>query len=395
MRLTGQDQDMYPMVKETVQFMNKQLGYKFRDKVVCNLRDHEWVKERIGIDTTILQCSTPNGITRYDTRPSIRENFPSRTAAPKVQALVFSMETADQPLGILFLFDNSCWSALPTLPSEEQYTTLYIYSSFIHRQKTPPINIARVTMGTVGCYPKTHSMYATAKTKMEYQLPNGFRATLKKFYTSIKAEVEAPNKEWGRGYVFQDQKRRLQATLEHAVNKNVRTFNDTLEKLFSDHIYKGVAVKAASISKQQYLIRELFKNPERVRHVVETYEQQQGLNLLAEIDKVEDDVALLQKIVCKHRVLHYHGSDKVLHVGEFDEEHSWHPSIADFTAAIDPMVINKLCILDAAMNRDSGETPYVAGVGFAMDQAETGSVFGNTFVRMYYLDSQNDGIAGD
>ena len=387
MRLTGQDQDMYPMVKETVKFMDKQLGYKFKDKVVCNLRDHEWVKDRIGIDTTILRCSNNVGqaISFRDMK-----HLAKVEATPKVQALVFSMETAEQPLGVLFLFDNSCWSALPTLPSEEQYTTLYIYSPFIHRQKNPPINIARVSLGTVGCYPKTNSMYATAKTKMEHQLPNGFRATLKKFYTVIKGQVEAPNKEWGRGYVFTDQKRRLQATLERAVNKNVRTFNDTLEKLFSDHIYEGVAVKAESISKQQYLIRELFKNPERVRHVMETYEQQQGLNLLAEIDKVEDDVALLQKIVCKHRVLHYHGSDKVLHVGEFDEEHRWYPSIDDFTAAIDPMVINKLCILDAAMDRDSGQTPYVAGVGFAMDQAETGSVFGNTFVRMYYLDSQND-----
>jgi len=386
MRLTGQDQDMYPMVKETVKFMDKQLGYKFKDKVVCNLRDHEWVKDHIGFDEAILQFldNTPNGTTRYD------HHRVNGLGVPKVQALVFSMEAIEQPLGVLFLFDNSCWSAQPAVAAGWQYTTLYIYSPFIHRSKTPPIKIARVRMDTVGCYPKTSCIYATAKTKMEYQLPNGFRATLKKFYTSIKAEVEAPNKEWGSGYVFTDQKRRLQSILEQAVNKNVRTFNDTLEKLFSDHIYEGVAVKAATISKQQYLIRELFKNPERVRHMVETYEQQQGLNLLAEIDKVEDDVALLQKIVCKHRVLHYHGSDKVLHVGENDMERRWFPSIDDFTAAIDPVVVNKLCILDAAMDRASGQTPYVAGVGFAMDQVERGTVFGSTFVRMYYLDSQND-----
>ena len=79
-----------------------------------------------------------------------------------------------------------------------------------------------------------------------------------------------------------------------------------------------------------------------------------------------------------------------MHVDEFGEAYSWYSSITDFIAAAHTNEFtNKLYILDAAMDRDSKQTPYVAGVGFAMDEPEAGSMFGNTFVRMYYLDSQN------
>ena len=176
-----------------------------------------------------------------------------------------------------------------------------------------------------------------------------------------------------------------------AVEKEINKFNQVLEKLYSDHVYNGV--KGVGLNKEKFMVRELFKSPEQLRSMFESHERQQGTNLLEEVTKMEEDAEAFSNMVSKIGVTHFQASDKVVvcSIGKGDEKFTrWYQNFTDFMESEDSLVTNKIHILDTALDRDKGKSPYIMGVGFSIQESEDGQLFGKTFRRSYLLDSQFD-----
>ena len=143
------------------------------------------------------------------------------------------------------------------------------------------------------------------------------------------------------------------------------------------------------------MVRELFKNPVQLRSMFESHERQEVTNLLEEISKTEEDAEASSKMVGSVGITHFQASDKVVvyvmeKLSRKVEFVRWHQNFTDFMESEDSLITNKIHILDAAIDRDKGRSPYISGVGFSFQDSEDCQLFGKTFKRSYLLDSQFD-----
>jgi len=308
------------------------------------------------------------------------------------------MDKIEQPLALMLFFDSSCDSVFPVLNPSEQKTTLYIYSNYWQRAKSPsmrPLNIDRADLD----FYKDSCMYANKDIRLRSdKLPTNFRTLLTQFHKVVNPVVEgtyAPSVPSMRDLEYEKDKHKHYFV--SAVEKEINKFNQVLENLYSDHVYNGVE----GVGKEKFMVRELFKSPEQLRSMFESHERQQGTNLLEEVTKMEEDAEAFSNMVSKIGVTHFQASDKVvvcsMKKGKDWEEWAenmkftrWYQNFTDFMESEDSLITNKIHILDAALDRDKGKSPYIMGVGFSIQDSEDGQLFGKTFKRSYLLDSQFD-----
>ena len=388
---------VFPMVTETIKFLDKKLGYKYKDEIAADIHSVKWLNDTVKHSSSAALLAvrkSDGGQIRW------RKNIPNGdveipfTGEPLIQVLALTMDKVEQPLALMLFFDSSCDSVFPVLSPNEQKTTLYIYSNYWQRAKSPsmkPLNIDRADLD----FYQDSCMYANKDIRLRSdKLPTNFRTLLTQFHKIIKATVEGTHKSYDvpirdLGYEKDRHKHHFVAAVEEEINK----FNKVLEKLYSDHVYNGV--KGVGLNKEKFMVRELFKNPVQLRSMFESHERQEGTNLLEEISKTEEDAEAFSKMVGSVGITHFQASDKVVvyvmeKLSRKVEFVRWHQNFTDFMESEDSLITNKIHILDAAIDRDKGRSPYISGVGFSFQDSEDGQLFGKTFKRSYLLDSQFD-----
>jgi len=386
---------VFPMVTEAIKFLDKKLGYKNKNNIVADIHSGKWLNDtvRYGSSGSFLAVRKSDG-----DQIRWRKNIPCGdveipfTEEPLVQVLALTMDKIEQPLALMLFFDSSCDSVFPVLNPSEQKTTLYIYSNYWQRAKSPsmkPLNIDRADLD----FYQDSCMYANKDIRLRYdKLPTNFRTLLTQFHKAVNPVVEGayePDMRSMRDLEYE--KDRHKHYFVSAVEKEINKFNQVLEKLYSDHVYNGV--KGVGLNKDKFMVRELFKSPEQLRSMFESHERQQGTNLLEEVTKMEEDAEAFSNMVSSIGVTHFQASDKVVvcSVGKGNEKFTrWYQNFTDFMESEDSLITNKIHILDAALDRDKGKSPYIMGVGFSIQESEDGQLFGNTFRRSYLLDSQFD-----
>ena len=411
------DLTVFPMVKETIKFLDKLIGYKSKNEIVANVYGASWLYSDGHTNTNVnrkefLITVKTNGENEERTR--WRKSLPIGTLPecdevpyddePLIQSMVLSMDKVEQPLAVLVFFDNRCGSVWPSVSEFEGCSTLYMYSDFISRAKAPSLRIPHIKNTQLGFRPAEHCWYASSKAKLDREsLPSNFKTILKEFIsknTKVRNLINSVQPEDGKmsgtadvynaAYFISAQQSQHKSEFAQDVNLAVDNFNQVLEKLHADHIYQGVNGFSAEIKNENYLARALFKNPEPLRNMFESYEKQHNTNLLEEITKMEEDAKDFAAMKGTVAVTHFQASDKVVVYGMKNEFFRWYQNYTDFIESEDPLITNKIHILDAALDRTSDKSPYISGVGFTIEESEYGKLFGKTFRRSYLLDSQFD-----
>ena len=143
---------VFPMVTETIKFLDKKLGYKYKDEIAADIHSVKWLNDTVKHSSSAALLAvrkSAGGQIRW------RKNIPNGdveipfTGEPLIQVLALTMDKVEQPLALMLFFDSSCDSVFPVLSPNEQKTTLYIYSNYWQRAKSPsmmPLNIDRADL---------------------------------------------------------------------------------------------------------------------------------------------------------------------------------------------------------------------------------------------------------
>ena len=143
---------VFPMVTEAIKFLDKKLGYKNKNNIVADIHSGKWLNDtvRYGRSAALFAVQKSDGdqIRWRKNIPNGESEIPF-TGEPLIQVLALTMDKIEQPLALMLFFDSSCDSVFPVLNPSEQKTTLYIYSNYWQRAKSPsmkPLNIDRADL---------------------------------------------------------------------------------------------------------------------------------------------------------------------------------------------------------------------------------------------------------
>ena len=306
----------------------------------------------------------------------------------------------------MYFFDNRCNSVWPKVDTDEERTTLYVYSPELHREKSPSVTIKNVGMNELGWW-SNNCAYATSDAKLDSdKLPSNFKSLLTTFYKKLvytgdgipKEDLSVMAPAWRTlsniASNAKEEEDNMASSLATDLNTKASNFNYALEELFKKHRWEGEDLDN-KVYTGKFMIRDLFTDPQYMKALIASHEDWQGMNNLEEIAEVEEDIKTFTSRVTKSIVTHFEASGKiaVCDVENRKVIHTstrWYQNFDDFVESEDPLYVGKINVLDAAIDNETQKSPYISGVGFTIQQDEDGVLFGKTFRRIYILDSQYD-----
>ena len=187
---------VFPMVKETIKFLDKKLGYKEKDKIHATVHDGKTFCDRYPHPNKrkdfLVVNKTDGEQTRWRKRipneyvmETDSEQLTDYSGEVLIQVLALTWDKEEEPIALMYFFDNRCNSVWPKVDTDEERTTLYVYSPELHREKSPSVTIKNVGMNELGWW-SNNCAYATSDAKLDSdKLPSNFKSLLTTFYKKL------------------------------------------------------------------------------------------------------------------------------------------------------------------------------------------------------------------
>tara|TARA_R100001082_G_scaffold90248_1_gene56707 strand:+ start:488 stop:1786 length:1299 start_codon:yes stop_codon:yes gene_type:complete len=409
---------VFPMVKETIKFLDKKLGYKEKDKIHATVYDGKTFCDRYPHPRKrkdfLVVHKTDIGETRWRKRipneyvmETDSEQLTDYSGEVLIQVLALTWDKEEEPIALMYFFDNRCNSVWPKVDTDEERTTLYVYSEeFGDREKAPSVTIKNVGAHELGWWSR-NCAYATSNAKLDSdKLPSNFKSLLTTFYKKLtytgdgilKKDLSVMAPAWRTlaniARNAKEEEDNMASSLATDLNTKASNFNYALEELFKKHRWEGEDLDN-KVHTGKFMIRDLFTDPQYMKSLIASHEDWQGMNYLEEIAEVEEDIKTFTSRVTKSIVTHFEASGKIAvcdveNRKVIDTSTRWYQNFDDFVESEDPLYVGKINVLDAAIDNETQRSPYISGVGFTIQQDEDGVLFGKTFRRIYILDSQYD-----
>ena len=409
---------VHPMTRDVASYLQEAIGFDNAQYFTFEVKDSNWVKTWGDSYSTKWSYRILGKNPSYPYNDMYQDQWMDFNRTPScptnnsfennVQVCLVSTRTLKIPVGMILLWEH--WE-----PEERACDTyLYIMDKSTGREKNPSVKIRQEMLTTVGFNQKDDAGYAVAKnTMVEDDLPNNFKQALAKFVRRREANHNDALKDH-HAYIGHKRVRagtpnsiltwsenneikKHRESAENKTDKAISKFNQTLEQLFKDHVYEGVATNASNISVESYLYQELLKDPDRMANLFKDMEAREGTDLLKQITKAEEDVVDCHNFTLTHMVK-LQMPKRAGWVEEFEYSYQTGSSQDEVCSYyfynmdnLDKDITRKIAVLNACM--ENRYTPYIVGVGFAYKTytSELQMTFDkdNDNVIVYMLDGQS------